>query len=405
MKSINISVNSISISHLFTYVLGGYFIVTALAGFVEMLGYNGGAISRLYIYLIILYSLKFLLTNAKFLDYIFLLFILVLVISSLINNYNDHLFNVGLHEISYMSFFYLARSKTLNGNRIIKQGIPVYIIVCIIGLYLFIAMPSWYMDYKMKEWFLRWDKDRILEMMRLSAFWQYPYWISYGGAIIYTFLLYHSYLNKRMERIMIVLLAFIFLTLLLAQQRTPIYWVLFISIAYGVVKKKISIILGIFLFTIIIFASNIVSSDFVDKFINKIEDASNVSTFIQKRQDIFSSFYKKEISVFGDGIGRYSHDAYILFRQDAITDHNYMKILYENGIFGCLGFSFFIIYSIIKGIKNLKNSIFELCIVFYYIVGMLGANCISNGQQHAAIFWFCCGSLTNKYYQDKTNNL
>ena len=77
-----------------------------------------------------------------------------------------------------MLFFFLGRFRISNSYSIIQYGLLVYIVVGIAALYLFFAMPSWYYDFKVNGWWNIIDTGQInLEMIRLSAFWKYPYWI------------------------------------------------------------------------------------------------------------------------------------------------------------------------------------------------------------------------------------
>lgn len=97
----------------------------------------------------------------------------------------------------------------------------------------------------------------------------------------------------------------------------------------------------------------------------------------------------------GDGIGRYGHEAYYSGKM-AITDQQYLKIMYETGYFGIICYSIFILLVVIRGIRNFKDNLFELGIIFFYLMAMTGANCLSVTGQHCIVFWFCCGRIFNK---------
>ena len=105
--------------------------------------------------------------------------------------------------------------------------------------------------------------------------------------------------------------------------------------------------------------------------------------------------FSKKITFWGDGIGRYGHEAYYSGKM-AITDQQYLKIMYETGYFGIICYSIFILLVVIRGIRNFKDNLFELGIIFFYLMAMTGANCLSVTGQHCIVFWFCCGRIFNK---------
>lgn len=102
--------------------------------------------------------------------------------------------------------------------------------VCFIGLILYITSPSWYVDFKLSG-FTDNEGGRFLEMTRLSAFWTYPYWVSYGSGIIYFYLLFKSYKEGRITTKIAFALIFLAVIMVLAQQRAPIAFVALITLA------------------------------------------------------------------------------------------------------------------------------------------------------------------------------
>lgn len=387
----------ISFKQIQVWIVGSYFLITALSGFLTLTTSHGEFIVKLYFILIFLFSFKYLITEGKSLDWIFMFFLLFIILSSFVQNYNYSLFFDGLFGLSNMFFFLIARSKLLQVGDIIKKGIPIYVVVSFIGLILFILMPSWYLEWKMRNGHV-WEEGHILEMTRLSSFWSYPYWISYGGAIIYTYILYSLYLNNNYNWKDVALLIYIMLILILAQQRTPLFWLILITIAYLLYKftkgKVIPILVAISMSTALYLTTFVfVPKDYTERFIDKIEVVIEDASYLQKRTAMLSSFHDNDISFWGDGIGRYGHAA-LGASNRVITDQNGWKILFENGIFGCIGYLFFLLYAIVYGLKK-RGTLFCLGIILFYLVGMFGANCLCNYQQYSPILWFCLGSLFN----------
>ena len=134
-------------------------------------------------------------------------------------------------------------------------------------------------------------------------------------------------------------------------------------------------------------------------------DIDDIRAFLDERANIFSQFLTKEITLFGDGIGRYSAAAYRMGK-DAITDQQYLLTVYETGYWGCLGYGIIILAVIIKGLKSFSANYFELTIILFYLLAMSGANCLSSFGQHIAIFWVCCGRIYNgSLLHDKKRNM
>lgn len=401
MRVVSFDINNISTYKIGIWVVSSYFFVFAIStGLMPMMGFAGaGAITKLYFLIVCVIASQYVLTEGKILDWLFILFTFTVAIASILQTYETDLFIDGISTIPSMYFFLIGRSQKIKVSNIINRGLSVYLIVAIIGLYLFFTMPSWYLNWKLNDNVKTLTDNVILEMTRLSAFWPYPYWVSYGGMIIYTFVVCNMLKKNTYTYVDVSMLGLIFVVLILAQQRTPIYcislttifFVLYRTIQNKSLKELTTVIL--FLIIVLYLLVNFVADDFLTRALFKYEQSTNDS-FLRERSEIFSYFLDRDYSFWGDGIGRYSHGAYFKYGRKAITDQNYLKILYENGLFGIIGYSFFILYSLFRGLKNFKHKFFELSIVVFYLIGMFGANCISNIQQHALIFWLCCGQLT-----------
>ena len=204
---------------------------------------------------------------------------------------------------------------------------------------------------------------------------------------------------------------------ILTQQRAPLFIIAAITLIYiaiGFFKKKrdghTSLKLSIIYFLIAsicmfgVFVS-FIDIDMLARLLEKIEVLSDASVFLDERANIFSQFLAKDVTLFGDGIGRYSAAAYRMGK-NAITDQQYLLTAYETGYWGCLGYGFIILVVIIKGLKSFSVNYFEIIIILFYLLAMSGANCLSSFGQHIAIFWICCGRIYNgSILHDKRKNL
>lgn len=393
-------------------IINNYFLLLAINGLLLMLGMLNIAKFDLLIMLAAsVITLSYLSKGGTKLDLFIILFIGVVAFSSKLNYYDNNLWYLGCRQQLFITiFFFVGRHPQINKRQIFQKGIIPFLIVCCLGLVLYVMSPSWYINYKLQTWQNEAgiSVDRMLEMTRLSAFWQYPYWVSYGCAMMYSYILINCFMQGFMKKKEAIILMYIAFIAILTQQRAPLIIIALLTIIFilvGIFKKRkyghlplrtsimYFIILGICMFTIFL---TIIDSEMLARLLEKFEVLGNASTFLNNRADIFSDFRSKEITFFGDGIGRYSHAAYNL-GQPAITDQQYLKNLYETGIFGCVGYGIIIGTVLLNGLRHVQSHIFELSIILFYLLAMTGANCLAIFDQHPAIFWICCGLICNKY--------
>lgn len=340
-------------------------------------------------------------------------FILSIAIISQFNWYEKLLWYDGCKsQLAPMLFFIVGYYTIKSRNFLLEKGKIPFLLTCLIALFLYVKSPEWYINYKMSIWqYTDNSTNKILEMSRLSGFWSYPYWISYGCAIFYSYFLYNSYKVGLVRRNDKIILCFLYCITLLTQQRAPLLIITILTLAYlfqgFTFGKKHRTFYSSMLYYIIIMllivvlAFSLMSEDMLLRLVEKI-DIVGKSNFIKERADIFSYFFKKDITLFGDGIGRYSHLAYFQGKH-AITDHQYLKIVYESGVWGCVGYLIIVGYPLLKGFRNFKYCLFELSIIAFYLIAASGANCLCSFDQHPIVFWMCCGRISGMNYK-KTNS-
>ena len=272
----------------------------------------------------IIISLNKLRNQTTRMDLFIIFFSISIAIASLSNIYPQAFWFEGVrYQLFSIIFFFVGESSTSKDWDFFDKSIIPVLVVCFIGLILYITSPSWYVDFKLSG-FTDNEGGRFLEMTRLSAFWTYPYWVSYGSGIIYFYLLFKSYKEGRITTKIAFALIFLAVIMVLAQQRAPIAFVALITLAllvnslFNGQKRSFSTYV-LFLLLILVCCISIVFS-FLDqerlifmlsKFESLIEGGN--ASFLKERTNIFSDFYSKKITFWGDGIGRYGHEAYALF--------------------------------------------------------------------------------------------
>ena len=385
-------------------IVNNYFLLFAINGCLGMVGLMSVAKLDLLIMLAAtVIALSYLSKQMTLLDFLILSFIGIIAFVGRLRNYDTDLWYLGCRgQLFYMIFFFVGRYSSNRNLQILKKGVWPFLIVCAIGLILYIASPAWYINFKMQMWYNTGSdgENRILEMTRLSAFWEYPYWVSYGCAIMYSYLIIQTFIKGYMEKREILILLFIAFIAILTQQRAPLFFIALVTILYifvGLFKKKkaghvpLRLYIGCFLLLsvcMIVLCLSVIDTDMLSRLSEKIKVLENISMFLSDRANIFSDFAMKEISFFGDGIGRYSNAAFHLGKP-AITDQQYMLILHETGYVGCIGYIFIGLVVLIRGFKYFSLNYIELAVILFFLMAMTGANCLSFFMQHVAIFWLC----------------
>lgn len=391
------------------YVICSYFLLTAIAGLGNMLGI--GILLKLDLILLLSGLYIFFSSSVKKMegiDILLLIFLLCISLSSAFNNYSTDLFYYGLrYQILLTIFFFVGKSEWFADWKFFdKMQMPI-IAVSLIGLYLYLAQPSWYIAWKLQSTTEFSSESRILEMTRLSAFWQYPYWVSYGCALLYHYKLYTMFTSNVKKRDVLVIF-FLFFIIVLTQQRAPLLFIVLSTVFFYIYSfctkskyqyKKFRRILNISIIALVMgtlyVLLNVLDEDRILFMINKIISADSGNTsFLSERLGLYKDFQSMPVTFWGDGIGRYSHLAYQQNKL-AITDCQYIQTLHETGYFGLIGYILLFIYLIVNGMRNIKLNIFEIGVLIFYLIAMIGANPLSNQGIHTIFLWICCGRIIN----------
>lgn len=317
-------------------------------------------------------------------DILLLIFLLCISLSSAFNNYSTDLFYYGLrYQILLTIFFFVGKSEWFADWKFFdKMQMPI-IAVSLIGLYLYLAQPSWYIAWKLQSTTEFSSESRILEMTRLSAFWQYPYWVSYGCALLYHYKLYTMFTSNVKKQDVLVIF-FLFFIIVLTQQRAPLLFIVLSTVFFYIYSfctkskyqyKKFRRILNISIIALVMgtlyVLLNVLDEDRILFMINKIISADSGNTsFLSERLGLYKDFQSMPVTFWGDGIGRYSHLAYQQNKL-AITDCQYIQTLHETGYFGLIGYILLFIYLIVNGMRNIKLNIFEIGVLIFYLIALL----------------------------------
>lgn len=313
-----------------------------------------------------------------------------------------------------MLFFLIGISKVFANRKLLENmRFPIFM-ACFIGFYLYFYNPSWYNNFR----YARVNQYTAMDFLRFSSFWSYSYVIAYLSGI------YSTYCIVKMlkgEHNNFTYLGYIvsLAAVVLSQQRAVmgfsalvfLFANIYLIFKSGSVKFKrwlfavdVVIFVGAVIFIHIVY--NSLDTSTIEYGLGKLESMVNSDQLVSERLSMFQYWIDKPFPIFGDGFGRYSHEA-LTFNLPAITDCEYLKIIHETGVIGLILFMIIIIRSLVNGIRYSNCYLFEMLIVIMYSIAMIGADPISSDLMQPWFFWFCVGRLNNPYvirYERRIDN-
>ena len=137
------------------------------------------------------------------------------------------------------------------------------------------------------------------------------------------------------------------------------------------------------------FLSYINDMNLMDYIVNRTVNKEN--NLVEERWLQYAKFFNT-ITPLGSGIGSLSH-VMLDHTRRTINDCDYLRLLNEVGLVGFSLLSIIIISSIVKGIKNYKIYFFEVNVLIFMLISMLGANPLEVDQLHPMMYWYCMGRI------------
>ena len=367
----------------------------------------------IYSYIIVLLLLSTIVTlkskpiKLNAMDGWILVFILYQLISYLFSNYPFSLFYYGIKaQIVPIAFYFIGRNRLFSDNKFLVRMKWSMMFAFICGLILYFWSPGWYIARKTIDLTASSSTNAFYEVTRLSSFWPWSYAMGYGSLYFIMYFAKDALFKKGNLQIYCCLITSL-LVLFFAQQRVSIaFFIVFmviISFWSNVDKKRIlKVWLLICLFGIILFLwiTNHADTDFIDYILNR--SLNSDENIISQRFELFSSFWN--VSILGEGLGKYGHSA-LIYNMPSITDCEYIRFMAELGIIGCVIFFYICFKTIYKAFCLRKYCIFELCIILFFLVAMIGATPFENLSMQPFLFWYCLGRIysgNRSYYFQKS---
>lgn len=323
---------------------------------------------------------------------------------------NVFLYTVRTGMIPIMMYFIAKTKGSLTGDFLKGMQAPIYFAV-IVGLVLFLINPPFYWDFKCRTSSYS-DLDNLgectdfFELTRFSSFWSHSYCISALCLYLSLFMLSNIYKTKKMTITKIVGIFLLFFVMIIAQQRVVIAFYGLSVIIFSLYSiffdkshfKGIKHLLVLYLLSLVVIfflVYAILGQEFVEYVIGRTLGYEGEKGMVSDRFATFSEGIKK-ISLFGEGLGKYSHGALFVGGMYAITDCDYIKIPCEIGICGFVYLYFIIIKGLFNSFMNFKIFNYEALILLFFPIAMIGASPFSATYFIPGMFWYCLGSVTYK---------
>ena len=382
------------------------FVLSAMLG---MIIAHSGITSAIYLLCLIVSLSVYYDRKTNRLDLIVLFFIIYSIITYFFNfDYPFGLFiQSARDQIIPICFYFIARSNSFKNCRMLENMIYPLGFAYLAGLYFYFFQPSWYMSFKLDGKDV-WNATNYYEILRLSSFWWHSYFVGYSSLIVIIYILNQRFFNGVVRKYYNCILIVSLFVIFFAQQRVSIAFLFLylIGLYFVLIKRnRISFIktLPYMLLTglLIISVGGYLLLNLDQDLITYIMDRSinKDDNLIEERTKMFDS-YLKTISFFGGGLGKYSHNA-IKYDMDSIADCEYIRLPNELGIFGSFIFFIIIFISFISIFKRNRFYGFEMLVISFVLIAMVGAAPLEMASQHPILLWYCIGRTQMKEYYDR----
>lgn len=331
-----------------------------------------------------------------------------------------------MNYIPAMLFMYAGMFDNRVDRSYYKKLLLYCTISMAIGLALYVTATGWFITRSVEiynsQWFAddNYNEESYMGALRFSSYLASEYAVIYLGMAAFSIALFFLYcknssLTKKMRIFctfaVIILLAAFFLS----QMRVAIVFSLLLLVFYffrgvnhhqGGASFKIIGSIGVF-FAIgaVYFAANY--GDRLDSLLEmvtgRLSDLS-VGKLAQGRDSQYATLMSTwDYIIFGHGLGSGGSSA-VSRGYPGVTDLQYIKILFETGLFGLTFFLVIALTTLARSIKYLKYYLIEAGIIGFVLIAMTGGNTLSLGYLYILPFWYSMGMVWNNNYLNYAKN-
>lgn len=343
-------------------------------------------------YFLAFYPRKFRRPNVY--DLFILAIFLIDIVSWCVNEYpckRELIFRHFMGPLAYMMAYFIGRNMDVNlSYRLFRISMLPTAIMGIVGIYCFFSPPTWYLH---NINYLNFDS------LRLRSIFPSPYTLTYFTTFLLGFILYRFYQYGEYEKRYNYYIPVFAIVMLLGLMRTPIVAVgnffTFSFLHFCIYKGRI----GVFVRTMVGALLLLVTITFVvsktdTKYVKGISQKFEIlvdgnKNYVGKRYNL----HKSDNTLFGDGAGRHNIWAES-YGGRSMRDGEYQKIKQETGLIGQSIYIVFFILLIIKCIFHFKYLPFELSVLLFLLISMIGAAPLSTEDKHCFLFWLIIGRVS-----------
>ena len=300
-------------------------------------------------------------------------------------------------EVAFMMAYFIGCSlKDDEYDNLFQKCLKPVAILSVIGIYLFLFPPQWYLD-RMSH---LGEEEITLEDQRMKSIFSSPYILSYISCILLTYVLFRIFqYGEPFKKYRYYILLHV-VTLLLCMQRAPLGGAVVgfggAILYYAVKYQRLSVLVrSLFLSLVLLLSTYFFISNSKDERVGylryKIESViyNDETDFAESRYNI--SYMEVRHSLLGDGAGR--HAAWAgKYHSTNMPDGQYKKVMQERGDIGFAIFVIFLALVFLKCVIYVRYLCFELCIMIFLLVSMIGANPLT--QIHPYLFWLIMGRVS-----------
>ncbi len=284
----------------------------------------------------------------------------------------------------------------------------------IVGFYLYFTAPSWYAQRLATIWSNSWYRNSIsesavLQYSRFSGIFGSSYAISYFGlaALSMSFCSFLHPSSPRIKKIGGLAVIACWLACILCQQRIAMVCstlIVLLHLLYGQsllenARKIVMIMIPVVLFAILAQWVAQVSSERFDHVGNQLATRWQQIDFDQAiggRTWQYKSVMENWDAV-GLGYGLGSGGAYVRAHGGAgVTDGQYVKMLYEQGVVGVTWLGIILLCTIGRGLRHFRQFRFELGTVVFFCLAGIGSNTLCINALYSIAFWYSLGRIWNR---------
>ena len=328
------------------------------------------------------------------------------------------------NSLPAMFFFYIGMAEKREDNRFYKYFLFFCTACMLIGLFLYMTTPDWYMARRTEllnnQWYnsLTYKEEDVIKTMRFSSYLGSSYNVDFFALLAISVSLtaiYYSYKNSKSPLIAYVCLFINFAAAILSQMRVAMAYSVMALIFYIYQGKKhnsriaSSKLTAIFGTTIVIIITIGVAylgdrGSFVTDLLTERLEAMSFSQAVGERNyqlKLLTDHW--DMPIFGHGIGSGGSVARSM-GYPAVSDCSYIELLYELGIVGFTLFATVLIKTVRRGLKYSKYYMTELVFIGFVMLACIGSNTLSMGFISTFPFWYCIGRIWNKSHFDYITN-